>query len=268
MSLALVIFSLLLFALIAYILRLRFKRNLVIAWCAAAVVINIFFLVELVLNFVALGPLRSMSRQKTLIIELMLQVVCLVSDSYFLDGNYISTVFAINLCCCVILVRLTRLFYLFAEIKSVNVILSTFLRFTMPFIVICLSLYTLFFFFAQLGMLLFGGAITTVSQQIGNDFTPPLWYLMNFNDFAASCITLFHILIVNNWYVTCDMYCYVFNSWLPRIFFVTFWILTVLIMLNIVIAFVLDVYHSVASDVEKEYIRRDYVKQFRRKFSD
>ena len=127
MSLALVIFSLLLFALIAYILRLRFKRNLVIAWCAAAVVINTFFLVELVLNFVALGPLRSMSRQKTLIIELMLQVVCLVSDSYFLDGNYISTVFAINLCCCVILVRLTRLFYLFAEIKSVNVILSTFL---------------------------------------------------------------------------------------------------------------------------------------------
>ena len=57
MSLALVIFSLLLFALIAYILRLRFRRNLVIVWCAAAVLVNTFFLVELILNFVASGPL-------------------------------------------------------------------------------------------------------------------------------------------------------------------------------------------------------------------
>lgn len=66
-------------------------------------------------------------------------------------------------------------------------------------------------------------------------------------------------MIVNNWYVTCDMYCYVLDSIYPRIFFVVFWVMTVLIMLNIVMSFVLDIYKSVAEDIEKEYNRRSYV---------
>jgi len=33
-----------------------------------------------------------------------------------------------------------------------------------------------------------------------------LYYLLNFNSFLASWVTLFHFMVVNNWYVTIDMY--------------------------------------------------------------
>lgn len=69
---------------------------------------------------------------------------------------------------------------------------------------------------------------------------------MNFNDFGASIVTLFHIMIVNNWYVTCDMFCIVKENNFPRMFFVAFWVLTVLIMLNLVISFVLEIYSDTA----------------------
>ena len=76
---------------------------------------------------------------------------------------------------------------------------------------------------------------------------------MNFNDFGASLVTLFHIMIVNNWYVTCDMICIVKNSGWPRTFFVAFWVLTVLIMLNLVISFVLEIYSDTAEGVDKAH---------------
>jgi len=44
----------------------------VIAFCFFAVMINTYFLVELILYFVAFGPRRSLVKNKSLIIELAL----------------------------------------------------------------------------------------------------------------------------------------------------------------------------------------------------
>ena len=64
------------------------------------------------------------------------------------------------------------------------------------------------------------------------------------------------------------MYTYVLESFWPRIYFVTFWIFSVLIMLNIAVAFVLDIYHSVSDDIKKEYKRRQYVVEIKSKFNN
>jgi len=106
---------------------------------------------------------------------------------------------------------------------------------------ICLTLYTIYFTYATLGMLLWSGVITTISVKELSSL-PTLYYLMNFNDFGASLITLFHIMVINNWFVTCDMYCFVSgNNW-PRLYFVSFLTISVWIMLNLVISFVIDIY--------------------------
>lgn len=116
-------------------------------------------------------------------------------------------------------------------------------------------------------MILWAGIITTVSKQT-NYSTPPLYYLMNFNDFGASLVTLFHILVVNNWMITCDMYCYVVgNNW-PRLYFISFWTICVLIVLNLVISFVLDIYNTSSQQTEDEFKRREYVIQLRQKFKE
>jgi len=96
---------------------------------------------------------------------------------------------------------------------------------------------------------------------------------MNFNDFGASIITLFHIMIVNNWYVTCDMICIVMgtdgvpSNW-PRTFFVAFWVLTVLIMLNLVISFVLEIYSETGDTVEKVHNKQEWIRKLKSNFHE
>ena len=99
-------------------------------------------------------------------------------------------------------------------------------------------------------MLVFGGKINIYSTAI-DDSVPGLYYLLNFNSFGAGMITMFHIMIVNNWFVTTKMYTNVFNSPAPRIFFISFWAIVVLIVLNIVVSIVLDIYDSVYDEVEE-----------------
>jgi len=100
-----------------------------------------------------------------------------------------------------------------------------------------------------------------------NDYaTPPLYYLMNFNDFGASLVTLFQIMVVNNWYVTCNMYCYVCNSKWPILFFILFWIITVEIMVMLMISFVCEIYDSTSKEIQVEFKRRNYVIKLQQTF--
>ena len=117
------------------------------------------------------------------------------------------------------------------------------------------SLYTVFFIFSIIGQMLYGGIITTKSAQVNNVLIPQLYYLMNFNDFPASMVTLFHIMIVNNWFITCDMLCMVHGNNFPRMLFSAFWVVTVLIMLNLVISFILEIYSDTEGETEKLFTK-------------
>ena len=99
-------------------------------------------------------------------------------------------------------------------------------------------------------MFVFGGKINIYSTTI-DDSVPGLYYLLNFNSFGSGMITMFHIMIVNNWYVTVTMYTNVFGNDWPRVFFISFWAIVILIVLNIVVSIVLDIYDSVYDDVEE-----------------
>jgi hypothetical protein len=87
--------------------------------------------------------------------------------------------------------------------------------------------------------------------------------MMNFNDFLASLITLFHLMVVNNWFNTTNMLCAITgNNW-PRIYTFSFIIITVWIMFSVVISTVLETQSHVSEDVEKEWNRRRWVKNLR-----
>ena len=110
-----------------------------------------------------------------------------------------------------------------------------------------LFIYLVFYVYTQISCLIFGGKLTyTTYVQSG---APQFYYTMNFNDFGAGMIVLFHQMVVNNWFVTVDQYTAVMgeqNAWWIRMYFVSFWICIVLIQLNILIAVVLEIFGSVA----------------------
>ena len=94
-----------------------------------------------------------------------------------------------------------------------------------------------------------------------------MYFLINFNDLYASMVTLFHIIVVNNWNQTTNMYCVIMGSSWPRLYFTTFWIICTLIMLNIVISFVLEIYGSIGDEVSinasKHKNARKLIEKFR-----
>ena len=99
------------------------------------------------------------------------------------------------------------------------------------------------------------------SAQRDDPAVPNLYYLMNFNDFGASMLTLFHIMIVNNWYLTCNMYKDISQNVIPQVFFISFWVLTVLIIFNLVISNVIEIYASVEDSVKVRFKKNTHTKQ-------
>lgn len=75
-------------------------------------------------------------------------------------------------------------------------------------------------------------------------------------------------MVVNNWFVTCDMCCYVYESNWPRIYFATFWVITVLIVMNVMISFVLETYSEVQQKYEKAQKRVQFVLKLKKSFKD
>ena len=68
---------------------------------------------------------------------------------------------------------------------------------------------------------------------------------MNFNDFGSAIVVLFQQMVINNWYVVIYMYSTLAGSlWYVHIFFFSFWIIVVLILLNIMIAIVLEIHDN------------------------
>ena len=107
-------------------------------------------------------------------------------------------------------------------------------------------MFSLFYLYALVGMALFGGEVTFSREEIrNNDSTPDNWALNNFNDMANSYLLLFELIIVNNWMITTSMYVALHQSRWVLLFFVSFYILAVLIGMNILVCFAIDMYASI-----------------------
>ena len=230
---------------------------------------NFLFLIELLLHFVAFDAKFVVTRIRILWLEAILQIMSITAFALVIGSDAQDWQDGIDLICTVFLFRTFRVVVLIQEIQQFDLIFSTAGRFSLPFLTMCLSLYTIYYTFANMGMLLFGGRVRYNSAQVEHPTEiPNLFYMMNFNDFPAALVTLFHIMVVNNWYVTANMYYYVMgNTAWPILFFMLFWVMTVLIMLNLVIAFVLDIYSQVSAEIAIEYQRRENVHKQMVKFS-
>mmetsp|Transcript_13614 Transcript_13614/g.21303 ORF Transcript_13614/g.21303 Transcript_13614/m.21303 type:complete len:192 (+) Transcript_13614:1711-2286(+) len=157
------------------------------------------------------------------------------------DYNEIVKVFEL-----IIFLRLTKLLTLLYEIKDMRIIIETMRNLIAPLVNLLGILMIIYYLFALTGMLIFGGKIQKNMPAIMNDPSiPPTYFLDNFNDLASSFVTLFTLMVVNNWMVQVDMYVTVMGSPFYRFYFGFFYYFSVIIGINIVVAFTLDMYSSV-----------------------
>ena len=107
-------------------------------------------------------------------------------------------------------------------------------------------MFCIFYFYSMVGMALWSGKITMNTEEIrNNDSTPDNWALNNFNDMANSYLVLFELIIVNNWMITTQMYVNISGTRWVLLYFVSFYIIAVLVGMNILVCFAIDMYASI-----------------------
>jgi len=228
------------------------------AWIFYQIVINTFFFLEMITEWVVFGFFYAYKNSFRCWTETLSQCFNIAAIVYLIDGqesiNDIVKLFEV-----VIFIRLLRILSLLYELKTFRIIIETIMNLLGPFYSLLLVQFTIFYAFGLLGIAMYGGKIAINSPQVAHDQSvPDTYYLDNFNDLGASFVTLFALMVVNNWYVIVQMYVDITGTKYTRLFFIAFYYLCVVIGLNIVIAFAIDMYSSIErlEDQQEEHEKK------------
>lgn len=148
--------------------------------------------------------------------------------------------------------RLLRVIRLLSSVGRFQAILTTVLSLVPQFSTLFGMLWVLFYFYAALGMQFFGGKIYQGAPKLVNTtFAANEYWSNNFNDFSSSFITLFELLVVNNWQVIMGGMVAVTSGW-ARWYFISFWLLAVVMVMNLLVAFILDAFFDKLEEEQEE----------------
>jgi len=117
-------------------------------------------------------------------------------------------------------------------------------------------IFAVYYFFAILGMQLFSDnwrlegiePSNCTDKMVHSDhctqYQQLVYYANNFHDFAAALIVLWDVMVVNNWYIFLDGYMWAANTAWTQLYFVAWWLVSVIICVNLFIALVLEAFVS------------------------
>ena len=144
-----------------------------------------------------------------------------------------------------------RLLRLLSNSKRFVVIASMFVNLVPAFINLFGVLFFICFVYALIGVQFFGGKIYLFNPELnGTIYYMPdeiddhqslqyYYVTMNFNNFASAMVTLFEMLIVSN-ISTLSIGLQAIAGWWSPAYYVSFWIAAVCIILNLLVAFILE----------------------------
>ena len=248
-----------------YILNDQFKEVKQIRsgfWKMLSVPFTAIYLVEAAMVIFSVDG-GTLLREKKLYI---LEIVCQFCSIYayvlmFTPGSEEDYAMGAATLSFAFLLRNLRISILLEEVRSFKVIMSMIMKMTVPLMTQLACMYIVYFIFAQIGMYGLGGIIKEPNFHSEGGIGNNLYYMVNFNDLGNSITTLYAFMIINNWPAITDMMCNSSDRTWPRVYFMAFYILIQWILLNIVIAMMLDVFTNVEKELDKEFADRENIKR-------
>ncbi|XP_053244827.1 two pore channel protein 2 [Podarcis raffonei] len=217
-----------------------------------------YYLLEMSLKLLALGLKRYISYPSNIFDGLLTVVLMVLEVSTFAVYGFphrgwrpemlglLSLWDMVRLANMLIVFRFLRII---PNIKFMSLVASTLLDLVKNIRSFAGILVVVFYAFAIVGMELFRGAITPTGSissvnatnatlQCGT-FEQLQYWPNNFDDFAASLVTLWDVMVVNNWQVFLDAYSRYSSPW-SKLYFVSWWLISSVIWVNLFIALLLE----------------------------
>jgi hypothetical protein len=174
----------------------------IVLWVWFQIGVNSAFLVELFIEWYAFGIAATYSHSFRATSETFAQIFNFSAIYYFAisdvtDLTFISCLKAFEL---VIFVRLLRIMSLLYEVKTFRIIIETIKNLLGPFYTLLLVQFNIFYVFGITGILWFGGRVRSDTESLIVDTSyASTYFLNNFNDLGNAFVTLFSLMVVNNW---------------------------------------------------------------------
>jgi len=136
--------------------------------------------------------------------------------------------------------RVLRLLRFLLSFKSYRVLASTYFKLFPVFVRLAAVLFIIYYVFCQIGIFIFGGKIYIGAPALnGTAYEMANYNVLNFNDFGSGMVTLFALMVVNNWFVVMSGFVGVTANG-AQVFFIVFWLVAVVTVLSVVVASVLE----------------------------
>ena len=151
----------------------------------------------------------------------------------------------------IIVVRMLRLFWILYEIPRFKKLFRALYSLLDPFLIVLSLLCLVLAVYASLGVHAFGGTIWVDNPDIvanAQEYARDGYWPLNFNDFSSAYVMLFQLLVVNNWYILMEGTVAAVGSRWARAYFLVFYLIGVIIVLNIVVAVMLTLTKSVKAE--------------------
>ena len=150
--------------------------------------------------------------------------------------------------------RLTRLLFAYKAFELIGIISFDIIP---AAVYVILMLLFLMYAFSTLGVILYGGMITRDPRNPlsyvlleASDFVDNDYWANNFNDMMSGMNVLFNLLVVNNW-TECEIgFEYVTGGKWVRFFFFFFHLIGVIVINNVVIAFIINAFFQQLKTIE------------------
>eukprot|EP00761_Pharyngomonas_kirbyi_P013252 gb/GECH01013279.1/.p1 GENE.gb/GECH01013279.1/~~gb/GECH01013279.1/.p1 ORF type:complete len:556 (+),score=116.92 gb/GECH01013279.1/:1-1668(+) len=209
------------------------------------IVFVLIFVVELILRILGRGmiPFFKSPWNTFDFFVILLSVVFKIASEVTISQISGDDDVALGIIKAIQVVRILRVVRLASVSEQLNLMTKILFELIIPLAPIALSIIVIFYSFAMIGMESLGGLLVADNPDLnGTDYAAMSYHVVaNFNSLPESLMTLFHLMIVNNWMVTMYGAMAATSGWII-IYFLVFYFIAVVVGMNLVMAFVLEVF--------------------------
>eukprot|EP00913_Durusdinium_trenchii_P024036 g22574.t1 len=223
-------------------------------WFKSLMATTVFFAGQILIQMLVIGPARFWNRLPyrhrfdglTISVLLTMQLAAIFCDHA--PDWLVRTVLVIHI---------ARAICLMWYIEPFRYLTALLARLLPVYYRLGLLLLMVFYIFTSIGdsqlkEQLFGGRMLP-AQLKGSGYAEDQYWPLNFDDFPSGLVTLFSVMVVNNWFVLAGGFMQVTTPY-ASIFFVSFFVIVNLVVLNILIALIIDTSAVVREEIEEKQL--------------
>ncbi|CAH9089148.1 unnamed protein product [Cuscuta europaea] len=144
-----------------------------------------------------------------------------------------------------LIARVLRLIRLSMHVRSYRAFVATFFTLIPSLMPYLGTIFCVLCFYCSLGVQIFGGIVNAGNSNLDQtDLADNDYLLFNFNDYPNGMVTLFNLLVMGNWQVWMQSYKELTGTSWSYVYFISFYAITVLWLLNLIVAFVLEAFQA------------------------